>query len=102
MNGLPSFDDLVAARESLFVVGEPGRPSVELQLTEVSDRRVVAGSESFSIVFAAPSDPLLAQGMVELRHETLGSFELFIVPISRDTRDARYEAVFSRLVKQPA
>ena len=102
MSGFPSFDEFAAAAQSPFAAVAPGGGSVELLLTEVSDRRVAADTESFSIVFAGPADTPLPQGLVELSHEALGSFELFIVPISSDTKSTCYEAVFNSLVNQPA
>jgi hypothetical protein len=50
----------------------------------------------FSIVFRAPVGPgILRQQIYRLEHETLGSFELFLVPREPDARGARYEADFS-------
>ena len=102
MSGIPFYDELASAAQSLFAARGPSGDSVELLLTEVSDRRLVADTESFSIVFTGPPHNLLPQGLIELSNEALGSFELFIVPISRDTKSTCYEAVFNRLVNQPA
>lgn len=102
MNGFPSFDEFAAAAQSLFVAGGQSGDSVELVLTEVSDRRVIGDTEGFSIVFSGPSESPFEQGVVEMTHGSIGSFELFIVPISRDKKSTCYEAVFNRFVKQPA
>ena len=57
-----------------------------------------ARQENFSVLFHGPLERFLPQGMVGLRHETLGEFELFLVPVARDTDGFQYEAVFNRLI----
>jgi Domain of unknown function (DUF6916) len=49
----------------------------------------------FSIVFHGPLEPILPQRIYPLRHHTLGSFELFIVPIGPDGDAMQYQAVFT-------
>jgi hypothetical protein len=49
----------------------------------------------FSIVFRGSQRRLLPQRIYRLEHDTLGAFELFLVPIGPDDRGMRYEAVFS-------
>ena len=52
--------------------------------------------EGFSLLFHGAADQPLSQRTYRFAHERLGSFDLFIVPVSAD-RDARqYEAVFHR------
>lgn len=48
----------------------------------------------FSIIFRGPPDHTLAQGIHRLDHQTVGTFELFLVPIQPEADGARYEAVF--------
>jgi hypothetical protein len=48
----------------------------------------------FSIVFHGPSEPVLPQRIYRFDHETLGEFELFIVPIGPEGSAMQYEAVF--------
>ena len=80
--------------------GEAGQ--VPLRLVEViegqSDRRV----QRFSILLHGPADRMLSQGTYSFRHDTLGEFLLFIVPVvgSNDERIV-YEACFSRQVTEP-
>jgi len=47
----------------------------------------------FRLEFLGPADPVLAQGIFafEIARDR---YEIFIVPISRDQRGTRYEAVF--------
>jgi hypothetical protein len=49
----------------------------------------------FSVVFVGPSDVVLPQHNYRLESDTLGSFDLFIVPIGRGAGGVRYEAVFT-------
>jgi hypothetical protein len=49
----------------------------------------------FSLVFRAALEPVLHQRIYELRHDEMGSFELFLVPIGPDEHGMRYEAAFS-------
>lgn len=70
---------------------------LSITLTQVSDQQVSARQEEFSIVFRGPLDSFLPQGMYTLTHESMGSFDLFIVPIGRDAEGYSYEAVFNRV-----
>ena len=54
-----------------------------------------SGRDPFSIVFRGPLEPILPQRIYPFRHETLGSFELFIVPIGPNGDAMQYEAVFA-------
>lgn len=51
--------------------------------------------ERFSVFFVGPADFPLPQQVVQMRHETMGEFELFLVPIKNDVNGFRYEAVFN-------
>ena len=52
-------------------------------------------NEPFSIVFRGPVSPRLPQRIHAFRHETIGAFEIFIVPVAPDDLGPRYEAVFN-------
>ena len=49
----------------------------------------------FSMILCGPSEPLLSQATYPVEHPSLGTIELFLVPIGRDPKNARYEAVFN-------
>src|SRR5436853_6297021 len=49
----------------------------------------------FSLFFLGPADPYLPQRMYPLRHEALGTLEIFIVPVGKDPKGYPYEAVFT-------
>jgi len=53
------------------------------------------GRAPFSILFRGPAAPILPQRIYAVEHETLGRFELFLVPLGPDDAGARYEAVFT-------
>jgi hypothetical protein len=57
-----------------------------------------AGMEnSFSILFRGPADRPLGQGTYQFRHDRIGGFPLFIVPMAPDANARYYEAVFNQL-----
>lgn len=74
-------------------------PPVELELTEVkgylSKEHEQTGMERFSAFFRGPGDRYLAQKVYSFEHEQMGTFEMFLVPVSQDQNGFRYEAVFN-------
>jgi hypothetical protein len=51
--------------------------------------------ERFSVFFAGSGDFYLPQRVYTLEHDSMGAFELFLVPVARDEKSFRYEAVFN-------
>lgn len=49
----------------------------------------------FSLVFTGAPERVLEQRIYPLRHDALGAFDLFLVPIGQDADATRYEAVFT-------
>jgi hypothetical protein len=87
-----------AALQTRFRLRSHADPHIELVLVEVRAVGSACGDAeagSFAILFHGPADPLLPQRTYFFEHDTLGSFELFIVPIGRDQEGCRYEAVFN-------
>ena len=68
---------------------------LDLKLTEVQEGRSNKQFEQFSILFTGPQEPILSQSMYRLEHPTMGSFDLFLVPLRSDEGGTVYEAVFS-------
>lgn len=52
-------------------------------------------NEQFSVVFTCPETQVFEQGVYQVKHEQLGEFELFLVPIFGDQQGVDYEAVFT-------
>lgn len=82
---------------SKFQVHLDENTSVELELIEVSELKLHPRQEEFTIVFRGPLNAFLGQGAGNFRHEQMGEFELFIVPIRQDGQGFYYEAVFNRV-----
>lgn len=53
------------------------------------------GRTPFSLVFTDEAEDHLPQQIVEVRHEELGEFPLFVVPLGPSEHGMRYEAVFT-------
>lgn len=76
-----------------------GESEVNLILAEVKsydqEPDLKAKMERFSLFFDGPPDSFLPQGIFQMRHDNMGDFEVFLVPISGDQNGFRYEAVFN-------
>ena len=79
-----------------FRVSGDDSSQFDLELTEVSELKLVKTQEEFSLVFRGPLDHFLGQGTRSFEHEKMGQFELFIVPIKQDDKGYYYEAIFNR------
>jgi hypothetical protein len=56
-------------------------------------------AECFALVFQGPSGLALSQGTYSIRHKTLGSFNLFIVPATVGAKAGRhFEALINRVM----
>jgi hypothetical protein len=73
---------------------------VELELAEVSELKLYPQQEEFVLVFRGPLDAFLGQGVRDFKHDQMGQFELFIVPIRQDQQGFYYEAIFNRIREQ--
>jgi hypothetical protein len=110
MNVVPleqlSFESFARLVKTTFRVWIDPQDSLDLELSEITPPRVAstAGTnrltyENFALVFLGPADRLLPQRIYWFESATIGRFELFIAPVSRDQNDTRYQATFNRLVK---
>jgi hypothetical protein len=85
-----------------------GSQSVELELVEVKPYENKdkpgehAGMERFSLFFQGPADVYLPQRIYQLSHSQMGDLKLFLVPVARNERGFRYEAVFNHTVPKNA
>lgn len=64
-------------------------------LTEVARNVPPDARAPFSLMFRAPAESALPQGIRPLAHDELGDLELFLVPVANEPDGLRYQAVFS-------
>jgi hypothetical protein len=83
---------------TVFRVADETSGGFDLELTQVSERRAAQRQEGFSILFRGPADRFAPQRIYKLKHERLGEFDLFLVPVGKDGEAIMYEAVFNRLI----
>jgi hypothetical protein len=60
-------------------------------------RTRAARGECFSVMFLSPDSTRLAQDSYAVEHESLGKFQMLIVPMGESNQGLYYEAVFNRL-----
>lgn len=92
--------------ETKFII-DPGYTfPIETTLIEVKDTRSVTarkrntpGQECFLLTFRIEGEKTVKQGTYQVKHDALGTFELFVVP--SEDRDGRkfFEAVINRVVE---
>jgi hypothetical protein len=81
-----------------FELSSPDGTRLRLFLAAVTERPASKRVEQFSLIFYAPSGCTVADGLHAIRHQALGAFELFIVPVGAPNgRRTVYQACFSRL-----
>lgn len=81
-----------------FHIDLDGSGDLDLELVEVAGHKGQPehpGMERFSAFFQGPMQPRLPQKMYLFKHETMGEFEMFIVPVAGKEQGILYEAVFN-------
>ena len=71
----------------------------DLELIEVTERKVTTQQEMFSLIFRGAKENFLQQKIYQVSHAKLGDGELFLVPVGLEADGYRYEAGFNRLAK---
>ncbi|HEX8144745.1 MAG TPA: hypothetical protein VF553_19405 [Pyrinomonadaceae bacterium] len=94
-----TLDTFTQRLNSKFTIKPEHANPFEAELIRAQDVGTSPRQIQFSIVFRGPLDTFLPQAMYEFEHEELGSFALFIVPISQDEEGFYYEAIFNRPIK---
>lgn len=101
-----TFESFAGLLKSRLRVWIEGQPPLELELSDITPRRIppTGGTnsqtlENFSLIFRGPTDRLLPQQIYWFESPSIGRFELFIVPSGRDSNGIQYQATFNRLVK---
>ena len=94
--GSVTADDFAPHVESAFAVQSPEGDALTLTLIDVCRGAGGPTREQFTLTFAGGPNPPVRQGILHLRHESLGELDLFLVPVGPggDGRH-RYEAVFA-------
>lgn len=81
-----------------FAVAD-GERLVDARLSEVRAMPKYAGPAAlrtpFSLLFRAPEQHIMPQGIYRLSHAAMGDLDIFIVPIGRDADGVTYEASFN-------
>lgn len=103
MTELPDKSSFEERLDEAFRIHPEGDDPFEVKLIEVSPLGQGSGAEpnaegaraGFSIVFRGPTDRPLEQRIYPMAHDSLGSFDIFLVPIGPDREGLRYEAVFN-------
>ncbi|HWY75969.1 MAG TPA: hypothetical protein VN281_10150 [Verrucomicrobiae bacterium] len=80
--------------------------AVNFELTHATQNRAPANTggktpayESFSLLFREAGQQAIPQGTYAFEHDRLGSFPMFIVPVSRESDAVIYQAVFNCLAQ---
>ncbi len=92
---LPTRAAFAAVLNSGFVAQFGNGPAHSLKLTSVDELVSNELQEAFSLKFLASPDAPRAQGTVHLKHDELGTMDLFIVPIGLDESGLHFEAIFN-------
>lgn len=101
-----SFESFAALEKTFFCVCLTEQEPLDLELSEVSPLRVAMSGginnqkfENFTLTFVGPANRPLSQQTYWFESAAQGRFELFIVPVGRDSSGVRYEATLNRLAK---
>ncbi len=71
-----------------------------LELIELTSANFSPKYESFSLIFRGDKNRVHSQRIYPMKHDVLGTFELFITAAGRNDEGTTYQAVFNRLVPQ--
>ena len=81
-----------------FSISQGGSDRSEVTLVKVTDGPVFAGTEQFSITFKGRRSSPLPEGLYDIRHARMGSFQLHLRPVGSDQGVVYYSATFNLLV----
>ena len=77
-----------------------GTDPYALDLVEFVEFQTAPKQEQFSLRFRGDRAQVFPQQTYAMKHDAVGEFELFLVPIGRDESGTLYEAVFNRFIDQ--
>jgi hypothetical protein len=80
-----------------WLLDESSQPYA-LDLVEFANGHSTPRQEQFSLRFRGDRDQIFPQRIYPIKHDSMGDFDLFLVPIARDETGTFYEAVFNRMI----
>jgi len=80
-----------------FQVEITDQAAVVMTLIAVSGfgRPLLGRREAYSLLFQGPLQPALAQRIYRIRQQQLGNWDIFLVPVGKESKGLQYEAVFT-------
>jgi hypothetical protein len=84
-----------------WLLDESSEPHA-MDLIELTNGHSTPRQEQFALRFRGDRDRVFPQRIYPMKHESIGDFDLFLVPIGRDESGTFYEAVFNRLIEVPS
>lgn len=94
---LATFSKALHTNFQLQVEGNDFPVELVEAVDELEGKDVASGRESFSLIFRGDHPEPLNQSTYSCKHEDLGSFDIFLVPIKRDDKGIYYQAIFNSL-----
>lgn len=83
-----------------FCLLAEGLEPCAVDLVEVADGYCTPKQEQFSLRFRGDRASVYPQRIYAMKHDSIGEFELFLVPVERDDSGTFYEAIFNRVIKE--
>jgi len=80
-----------------WLLGESPEP-LPLDLIQLTNGHSTPRQEQFALRFRGDHHRILPQRIYPIKHDSIGDFDLFLVPIGQDKTGTFYEAVFNRLI----
>jgi hypothetical protein len=91
-------DEYAGCLDTDFIFSFSPEYKVIMKLIDVTEEKVRSRQSTYVLLFAAPEDTPVVQGMAPFENEKLGSGEIFIVPVGKDKRGVLFESVFNKLM----
>jgi hypothetical protein len=82
------------ALKQSFRLERPGA-ALDLVLAAIEDLGESHSRRAFSLLFTAPSSPVMPQAIYRLDNAATGPLELFLVPLGPENGMFRYQAIFT-------
>ena len=93
------YEDFADKVGQVFAMTFDDAPAIALTLTDAEllhTRQSPQGERPpYSLIFLTEDERILPQKLYRLEHEALGEITIFLVPVGKDARGVRYQAVFN-------